>query len=182
VSAVESTARPADPEELVLSCSGRSVTCVPLPASARLASSSLGGVQGAGDRRAPARALGSAASGEATAAHDGRSRVARCSESAAAAAESGGLSWLRQRHCCAGAGGSSLAAGHTAVSAGGLWSAKISVLPAKSPISRARPEFWHHSGKGGGSLPNGTRDGSTLASMTSNRSCLERSSEWRILG
>src|SRR5205823_12656755 len=40
-----------------------------------------------GDRRAPARALGAAASGKAAAAHDGRSRVARRSESAAAAAE-----------------------------------------------------------------------------------------------
>jgi hypothetical protein len=41
------------------------------------------GVQGAGDRR-PARAR-CCASGSATAAHDGRSRVARCSESVAAA-------------------------------------------------------------------------------------------------
>src|SRR6266511_787567 len=60
---------------------------VPLPAPTGGASSSFRGGQGAGDRRAPARALGAAASGKATAAHDGRSRVARRSESAAAAAE-----------------------------------------------------------------------------------------------
>ena len=86
MSAVESSARPADSEELVLVLVVL-LSGVPLPAPTRVASSSLGGVQGAGDRRAPARALGAAASGKATAAHDGRSRVARCSESAAAAAE-----------------------------------------------------------------------------------------------
>src|SRR5712691_9312929 len=86
VSAVESSARPADSEELVLVLVVL-LSGVPLPAPARVASSSLRGVQGAGDRRAPARALGAAASGNATAAHDGRSCVARCSESAAAAAE-----------------------------------------------------------------------------------------------
>ena len=86
MSAVESSARPADSEELVLVLVVL-LSGVPLPASTRVASSSIGGVQGVGDRRAPARALGAAASGKATAAHDGRSRIARCSESAAATAE-----------------------------------------------------------------------------------------------
>src|SRR5712691_6423723 len=86
VSAVESSARPADSEELVLVLVVL-LSGVPLPAPARVASSALRGVQGAGDRRAAARALGAAASGNATAAHDGRSRVARRGESAAAAAE-----------------------------------------------------------------------------------------------
>src|SRR5712691_133317 len=86
VSAVESSARPADSEELVLVLVVL-LSGLPLPVSTRVASSSLRGVQGAGDRRAPARALGAAASGKATAAHDGRSRVARCSESASTAAE-----------------------------------------------------------------------------------------------
>jgi hypothetical protein len=66
VSIVESCARPVDLEELILGLVAL-LPGLPLHASARTASSPLGGVQGARDRCAPARALGPASTDTSTA-------------------------------------------------------------------------------------------------------------------
>src|SRR5437667_11248137 len=86
MSAVESFARPADSEELVLVLVA-SVPGVPLRVPSRVALSALRGLQGNRDHRAPARALGPASTDTATAANDDRSRLSCCSESGIAAVE-----------------------------------------------------------------------------------------------
>ena len=57
----------------------------PLPAAARVAASAFAGVQGARDRRAPARARGAASPDRSAAADDRRSSLPCCGESAVAA-------------------------------------------------------------------------------------------------
>src|SRR6266487_1168234 len=78
--------RPADSEELVL-VPVASAPGVPLLVQCCVAGSSLRQLQGARDRRAAARAVGTAPTDEATATNDDRSRFSCCSEQGVATVE-----------------------------------------------------------------------------------------------